>query len=163
MTSSCTLILNGKVGVYTGVDGYRTELGAWMTIAPETLHISDGLFFPDFTAIVESEYIHLLMINIHSLEACKIIALEKRKSEMGINSDAIGGRHSLGEKRRVEASLNLLKGVEKIPNSSQEKIFSHSDKARKSTTLISNRYSDFGSFQPMSGDYAEYFYMFHVF
>jgi hypothetical protein len=53
MTSSCTLILNGKVGVFTGVDGYRTELGAWMTIAPETLHIFDGLFFPDFTVIVE--------------------------------------------------------------------------------------------------------------
>jgi hypothetical protein len=133
-----------------------------MIIAPETLHSSDGLYFPDFTAIVESEFVHLLMINIHSLEACKIPDLEKRKSEMGINSDAIGGRsdaiggrHSLGEKRRVEASASLhpLKGVEKIPNLSHEKIFIN-EKARQSTTLISNRYADFGSFQPISGDYA---------
>jgi hypothetical protein len=43
------------------------------------------------------------MINIHSLEACKIIALEKRKSEMGITSDAIEGRHSLGGGRIIKS------------------------------------------------------------
>jgi hypothetical protein len=137
-----------------------------MAIAPETLHTSDGLYIPDFTATVESEFVHLLMINIHSLEACKIPDLEKRKREMGINSDAIGGRsdavggrHSLGEKRRVEASasasLHPLKGVDKTSNLSHERTIT-SEKARESTTLISNRYADFGSFQPISGDYAIY-------
>lgn len=72
---------------------------------------------------------------------------------MGINSDAIGGRHSLGEKRRVKAALHPpSKGIDKTPSIIQEKNYNSQEKASKSTTLVSNRYSDFGSFQRIPGE-----------
>ena len=61
-----------------GQDNIESELGPWSTIAPETLALSDGIYIPDFTATIVSSSAHLLMINIHSVEACAIVELEKR-------------------------------------------------------------------------------------
>lgn len=59
------------------------ELEPWTAIATETLVELDGHFIPEFTAYLLST-VKLLIINIHSPEACAIAGLEKRKRELGI-------------------------------------------------------------------------------
>ena len=47
-------------------------------IGAEALTVSEGMYSPDFTATALSDSVHLLMLNIHTEEACNIIALQKR-------------------------------------------------------------------------------------
>ena len=56
----------------------RSEKGPWTIIGAEALIESEGGYSPDFTATALSDSVHLLMLNIHSEEACSIIAVQKR-------------------------------------------------------------------------------------
>jgi hypothetical protein len=69
------------------------ELEPWTAIATPTLNDVDGHFIPDFTAYLLST-VKLLIINIHSPEACAIAGLEKRKRELGIFSHRGAQLHS---------------------------------------------------------------------
>lgn len=62
----------------TGATRDRTERGPWTVIGAEALTVSEGMYSPDFTATALSDSVHLLMLNIHTEEACNIIALQKR-------------------------------------------------------------------------------------
>ena len=56
----------------------QSEKGPWTSIAPETLTLADGAYSPDFTAVITSDSVQLLMINIHSADAMAIPGLQKR-------------------------------------------------------------------------------------
>ena len=62
------------------------ELEPWTAIATAALIDVDGHFIPDFTAYLLSSTVKLLILNIHSPEACAIDGLDKRKRELGIYS-----------------------------------------------------------------------------
>ena len=89
LTSSCTLVLSGTVvlsDLPLGASASHSteELDPWTAIAPETLVEIDGAFIPQFTAFITSDTATVLILNVHSPEACRIPALQKRKRELGI-------------------------------------------------------------------------------
>ena len=72
------MVINNLIAPPVGATRDRTEKGPWTVIGAEALTVSEGMYSPDFTATALSDSVHLLMLNIHSEEACNIIALQKR-------------------------------------------------------------------------------------
>jgi len=48
----CTVLLNGKMMIQAGRDGFRSEAGAWSVLAAECLVQEEGAYISDFTAYV---------------------------------------------------------------------------------------------------------------
>lgn len=70
-TSTCTLILNGRVAVLAGKDGFRAEVGAWTTLAADALLQIEGAgpFVPDFSAFILSDNLRCMHISSSSAQA----------------------------------------------------------------------------------------------
>ena len=72
------LFLLLRLTLLLGIECELSEKGPWTSIAPETLTLTDGAFIPDFTAVITSDSVQLLMINIHSANAMAIPGLQNR-------------------------------------------------------------------------------------
>ena len=72
------MVINYFLAPPVGATRDRTEKGPWTVIGAEALTVSEGGYSPDFTATASSDSVHLLMLNIHSEEACSITTLQKR-------------------------------------------------------------------------------------
>jgi len=66
VSTSCLLILNGKVSVHAGKDGFVSELGPWSTVAADALVNPAGLYSPDFSCYVTSDSLRGLRLTFDS-------------------------------------------------------------------------------------------------
>lgn len=94
VSTTCTLILNGEVGVYAKSEEHANRKvvtkGPWSTLAAEVLEVPEGMYVPDFTASIVSET--LRFVRLASYEELKAkgkegkgpaVPLQRRKSHMG--------------------------------------------------------------------------------
>ncbi len=94
VSTTCTLILNGEVGVYAKSEEHANRKvvikGPWSTLAAEVLEVPEGTYEPDFTASIVSET--LRFVRLASYEELKAkgkegkgpaVPLQRRKSHMG--------------------------------------------------------------------------------
>lgn len=63
ISSSCILILNGKLQILAGKDGFKSEIGAWSILGTDAL---SGDFVPDFTAFVISDSLRGIRFSVPS-------------------------------------------------------------------------------------------------
>lgn len=85
MSNAALLILNGKVLVQAGKDGFKAELGSWSIIAADALVLPDGSYIPDFTASIASESLRGLRITLHTA-----MQRSKKEQKWGNNSKGAG-------------------------------------------------------------------------
>ncbi|KAH8070013.1 hypothetical protein JL721_5556 [Aureococcus anophagefferens] len=85
-----TLVLNGKLSVLAGKDGFRAEAGPWSVLGADALTAAEGSFVPDFSAHVATESVRC--IYVHRAEYAR-----------AVRAGALGGAdssNSLDELRR---------------------------------------------------------------
>lgn len=69
VTNLCTLILSGKVTVLAGIDGFRSDAGAWTVLGSQALTQSD--YKPDFSAYVSTGPCRCLRLSREAYNAIK--------------------------------------------------------------------------------------------
>ena len=57
-----TLVLNGKLSVLAGVDGFRAEAGPWTVLGADALVSDEGSFVPDFSAHVATDSVRCIYV-----------------------------------------------------------------------------------------------------
>jgi len=62
LTEACTLVLQGRVGMVVGRDGFRTEAGAFSVLAKDALLPRD-YYYPDFSAHLSTKEVRYLCIS----------------------------------------------------------------------------------------------------
>ena len=80
VSTSCLLILNGKVSVHAGKDGFVSELGPWSTIAADALINPAGMYTPDFSCFVTSDTLRGLRLTFNRDDA--ILSKSKSNEEL---------------------------------------------------------------------------------
>lgn len=64
VATHCTVILQGKVSIAAGREGFESEVGAWHVLAADSLITPECSYVPDFTAtIVGTEKVRCLHIS----------------------------------------------------------------------------------------------------
>ena len=58
-----TLVLNGKLSVLAGKDGFRAEAGPWSVLGADALTAAEGQFVPDFSAHVATESVRCIYVH----------------------------------------------------------------------------------------------------
>jgi len=112
--SYATLVLNGKLSVLAGVDGFRAEAGPWTVLGADALVSEEGTFVPDFSAHVATESVRC--VHITKAEYERAITGRRRRGRRhngtdGEESDApsrsrrLGRRGEMAEKRRRLARM----------------------------------------------------------
>ena len=66
-----TLVLNGKLSVLAGKDGFRAEAGPWSVLGADALTAAEGSFVPDFSAHVATESVRC--IYVHRAEYARVV------------------------------------------------------------------------------------------
>merc|ERR1712232_1006555 len=82
-TSRCTLILQGRVSVQVGQDGFLSQAGAFRVLAKDAL--MQDLYRADFSASVNTEHVRCLSISRESFRKAKILS----QDELAL-TDALG-------------------------------------------------------------------------
>lgn len=63
VSSTCMLVLHGRVAVLAGKEGFRVELGSWTVLAADALLMEEGAYAPDFTASIDSDSFRCLYMS----------------------------------------------------------------------------------------------------
>jgi hypothetical protein len=63
VTTTCTLVLSGRLTVSAGKDGFESELGPWSVLATDALTVIEGQYHPDFSAHIGSESVRIMRIS----------------------------------------------------------------------------------------------------
>ena len=58
-----TLVLNGKLSVLAGRDGFRAEAGPWSVLGADALVSAEGEFVPDFSAHVATDSVRCVYLS----------------------------------------------------------------------------------------------------
>ncbi|CAM9847931.1 unnamed protein product [Chrysoparadoxa australica] len=62
-STTCTLVLTGKLKVAAAKDGFMSDAGPWSVLGADALVDEEGAFKPDFTAYISSEHVRMLRIS----------------------------------------------------------------------------------------------------
>ena len=83
-----TLVLNGKLSVLAGRDGFRAEAGPWSVLGADALVSQEGEFVPDFSAHVATETVRC--IYVHRAEYARAVGQDRARTGRSGGSDAEG-------------------------------------------------------------------------
>ena len=84
MTNFCTLILSGKVTVLAGVDGFRSDAGAWTVLGSQAL--TSDIYTPDFSAYVADGPCRCLRLSREAFDVAKKLNASKERKIMSSNA-----------------------------------------------------------------------------
>ena len=111
--SYATLVLNGKLSVLAGVDGFRAEAGPWTVLGADALVSDEGSFVPDFSAHVATDSVRC--VHVTRAEYERAITGRRRRGRRGMGTDGeesdtgrrarLGRRGEMAEKRRRLARM----------------------------------------------------------
>ena len=111
--SYATLVLNGKLSVLAGVDGFRAEAGPWTALGADALVSDEGSFVPDFSAHVATDSVRC--VHVTRAEYERAITGRRRRGRRGMGTDGeesdtgrrarLGRRGEMAEKRRRLARM----------------------------------------------------------
>lgn len=94
MSNAATLILNGRIGVQAGNEGFYSELGAWSCIAADAILEQEGTYIPDFTAFVISDTVRFLQITVNN----PLLSTDDSNPQTTLDQDATATRVRLMKK-----------------------------------------------------------------
>ena len=110
--SYATLVLNGKLSVLAGVDGFRAEAGPWTVLGADALVSDEGSFVPDFSAHVATDSVRCVHVTRAEYERA---ITGRRRGRRGMGTDGeesdtgrrarLGRRGEMAEKRRRLARM----------------------------------------------------------
>ena len=111
--SYATFVLNGKLSVLAGVDGFRAEAGPWTVLGADALVSDEGSFVPDFSAHVATDSVRC--VHVTRAEYERAITGRRRRGRRGMGTDGeesdtgrrarLGRRGEMAEKRRRLARM----------------------------------------------------------
>lgn len=111
-TCVCTIILNGKVTVMAGRDGFRAEVGAWSVLSADALVFPLGSYLPDFSAYISSNTLRCIRIQMSSAQSMlKLKPVDSDVDAVALQKEA-ELRKAMGmEPRRIHTSSSRGIGV----------------------------------------------------
>ena len=63
VSSTCVLVLHGRMVVFAGKEGFKVELGSWTVLGADALLVEEGSYVPDFTASIDSDSFRCLYMS----------------------------------------------------------------------------------------------------
>jgi metal transporter CNNM len=91
VSSTCTLILQGRFTVQTGCDGFRSEVGAFMLLGKNALLNKPGFYITDFSAWVSTKRVRYLSITRETFMRARSMSPDQLVAEIAkLRSDLVG-------------------------------------------------------------------------
>lgn len=103
-TDKCTLVLQGRLRVRVGREGFRSESGAFSVLARDALR--SGRFQPDFGAFIATDKVRFLIITAEQFQSTKALDKEKGKIADALMKLRVGDPTS--KKQRLDNNNTLL-------------------------------------------------------
>lgn len=97
ISDRCTLVLQGRVGVISGVDNFRSDVGSFSLLGRDALRIPD--FEPDFGAFLSTPKVRVLSFTTQQFQAAK---------ELDENQDSLQQAKALQESSKTAAASRRL-------------------------------------------------------
>ena len=106
VSSTCTLILNGKVTVVSGKDGFSSEIGTWNVIGSDAVESPEGKFIPDFSCHPTSDTVRLLRITISAEAVASALLVPEEEGGGRRKKRAKGGSKKKSSKAVASHSID---------------------------------------------------------
>jgi len=128
-SSLCTLVLDGRLVVKAGKDGFRSDAGPWSIIGADALLIEGENYVPDYTCFVASGTAKLLQCTFEMLQ----IAIDPKSdnenesdrdhaSRLGGNRPQRVRRRRENRRRKIDALRESLKNDQQSGNETDTSI-----------------------------------------
>lgn len=104
-TEHCMLVLQGRLGLRAGREGFRSEAGAFSVLAKEALRTDLPTFVPDFSAFVCTPKVRFLLISREAFRRAQALDSDAPALERALLAQAA---QAAGEVSRKEARLPVL-------------------------------------------------------
>jgi metal transporter CNNM len=123
-TDHCMLVLQGRVGLRVGREGFRSEVGAFSLLARDAIRPDLPEFAPDFSAFVSTPKVRFLLISKAALREAQALDLDTNARDQALLAQATqaSGEDSRKEARQLtqhllpEQSRPLQGGLGKSPS-----------------------------------------------
>jgi metal transporter CNNM len=106
-TEHCMLVLQGRLGLCAGREGFKSEAGAFCVLAKEALRTDVQTFVPDFSAFVCTPKVRFLLISREAFRRAQALDLDLPAREQALLAQAAqaAGEVSRKEARKVQLHL----------------------------------------------------------
>jgi hypothetical protein len=72
ISSTCTLVLTGKVGILAGKEEFASSVTSWSILAADALVLPEGTYSPEFTAFIASDTVRLIQMSIFQIQPAQM-------------------------------------------------------------------------------------------
>jgi metal transporter CNNM len=117
-TDKSMLVLQGRIGLQVGREGYRSEAGSFMLLGKEALVGDQDQFYPDFGAFICTPKVRFIWITKGALKQARVLDLDPGAREQAIHShSAHTVRYdSRAEHRQLRGISPKVKSIEGSPS-----------------------------------------------
>merc|ERR1711937_79663 len=87
-TENCMLVLQGRLGLRVGREGFRAEAGAFSALGKEALSDQGESFKPDFSAFLGTPKVRFLLLSKESFRQAQALDLDTQAREKALLAQA---------------------------------------------------------------------------
>jgi len=113
-TECCMLVLQGRLGLRVGREGFRSEAGAFSVLAKDALRTDLGVFTPDFSAFLATPKVRFLLISKAAMKEAQALDRDTVSRDQALLAQAAraAGEVSRKEARELQQLLPLRNAEE---------------------------------------------------